>query len=54
MTREEAIEQLKKHQQNADLETAHVEADDIICGLLKSLGYDDVVAEYAKIEKWYT
>lgn len=32
---------------------AHVNADDILCDLLKLLGYEDVVVEYNKIGKWY-
>jgi hypothetical protein len=32
----------------------HVEADEVLCELLISLGYEDVVEEYRKIEKWYS
>ncbi len=37
-----------------DTESGHVEADDILCELLKKLGYSDVVEEFEKIHKWYT
>ena len=36
-----------------DVEHAHVTADKYLCNLLKELGYDRVVDEYEKIEKWY-
>lgn len=53
MTREKAIELLKKLQADGDPETCHMAADDILCELLVSLGYEDVVAEYDVIGKWY-
>lgn len=54
MTKDEAIKQLKEQQSNCDTECAHYEADDIICKLLESLGYEDVVEEYRNVNKWYT
>lgn len=53
MTREKAIEELKKAQANADTECAHADADDVLCDLLNAIGYQDVVAEYCKVKKWY-
>lgn len=53
MTREEAITKLKELQKGYDTESDHVDADDVICELLKSLGYEDVVKEYDAIGKWY-
>ena len=53
MTREEAIEQLKACQGTQDCEAAHADADEILCVLLKSLGYSDVVAEWEEVDKWY-
>lgn len=53
MTKEKAIQMLKQEQQNFDIEAAHAKADDILCKLLISLGYQDVVAEYNKVDKWY-
>ncbi|EPC3802519.1 phage protein NinX family protein [Enterobacter ludwigii] len=46
MTREEAINKLKILQEMGDKEIAHCNADDVICDLLKALGYEDVVKEY--------
>jgi len=53
MKRKEAIDQLREIQEIADIEVAHRLADDVLCGLLHSLGYADVVAEYNKVGKWF-
>ena len=53
MKRSEAIHELREIQEIADIEVAHCLADDILCRLLSSLGYSDVVAEYNKVAKWY-
>lgn len=53
MTKEEAIERLKFEQQVADRESAHENADDVLCQLLISLGHQDVVTEFQKVRKWY-
>lgn len=39
---------------SADEELAHTEADFLICELLKKLGYEKVVEEYDKVDKWYS
>ena len=52
MTRKEAIEELKKAAY-LETETAHINADDILCKLLADLGYTDVLEEYYKVPKWY-
>lgn len=36
-----------------DVESAHYRADEILCDLLTALGYDEVVAAYNKVDKWY-
>lgn len=36
-----------------DIEIAHIEADGVLKALLNSLGYEDVVKEWEKVEKWY-
>ena len=53
MTREQAIDELKKLQEPGDTEAAHGDADDVLCRLLSSLGYQDVVDEWEKVDKWY-
>lgn len=55
MTREEAIKELKIASEEADdKEAAHIFADEILCELLTSLGYEDVVKEWKKVGKWYS
>lgn len=38
---------------SCDVESAHGEADDILCEILDDLGLSDIVALYKSIEKWY-
>lgn len=53
MTEDEAIKALKECQNDGDTEAAHSNADDILCALLKELGYQNVVDEWNKVPKWY-
>ncbi len=53
MDRQQAIERLKEQQGSGDTENTHINADEVLCQLLKHLGYGDVVAEYNKIDMWY-
>jgi hypothetical protein len=53
MDRNTAIELLKLEQQRGDTEAAHSNADGVLCDLLKALGYQDVVDEYEKVDKWF-
>lgn len=53
MTREEAIEKLIDQQANDDTESAHSRADEVLCELLVSIGYADVVKEWERVDKWY-
>lgn len=36
------------------VETSHAEADRVLCDLLRTLGYGEVVDEYRKLPKWYS
>lgn len=51
--KEKALEDLKPLVDNRDFESAHVDADNVLCELLTALGYEEVVAEYEKVGKWY-
>ena len=42
---------LEEH--GTDEEAAHLQADAILCTLLVRLGFDELVAAYVKIDKWY-
>jgi hypothetical protein len=50
--RQEALAALKACD-TGDREHDHASADEALCDLLDALGYDDVVAEYRSIGKWY-
>ena len=53
MNKDTAIKELRIIQQSNDVEMAHIDADRILCDLLISLGYEDVVDEYEAINKWF-
>jgi hypothetical protein len=53
MTAAEAIKALEDLQQLGDAEIAHIKADGVLCDLLDDLGYSEVVAAWAKIDKYY-
>jgi hypothetical protein len=51
--REQALAELTEAQANGDIEVAHATADRVLCDLLESLGFADVVEAYNKVDKWY-
>jgi hypothetical protein len=53
MTKEEALLELAEIKKDTDTEVAHIDADGVLCRLLMSLGYEDVVDAYHNIGKWY-
>jgi hypothetical protein len=53
VNRDEAIERLRQAQRNGDIEGAHGDADRVLCELLTTLGYEDVVREWEAVEKWF-
>lgn len=52
-TKEEAIARLKACQEDGDQEMAHINADAVLCDLLRDLGYEEVVQAWADVDKWY-
>lgn len=52
VTREQALAALAECTKD-DPEHGHQAADTVLCDLLESLGYGDVVSAWGKIEKWY-
>ncbi len=46
-------QKLIKQQSNRNTETAHSEADEYLCDLLVKLGFEDVVEEYTKLNRWF-
>ncbi len=53
MTRADAIELLRKLQNESDTQEAHFAADAVLCELLESLGCQDVVDEWDRVCKYY-
>ena len=51
--KESYITQLRELQESDDTESAHVQADRILCDILLQLGYTDIIEEYHQIGKWY-
>lgn len=51
--KEAALEALKEAQKSGDIEAAHARADDILCEFLRLMGHEDLVTEWAKVDKWY-
>lgn len=51
--RAELIAILKNLQRGIDPEEDHVRADDVLCDALTELGYEDIVAEWSEVFKWY-
>ena len=55
MTPDEFANKLKaiEEEYGGDWEVAHVRADDLICELLRSLGYSDGADVFDEMGKWY-
>lgn len=47
------ILRLKKLQNSNDEEHVHRFADNILCDILKKLGYEKIVEEYEEVPKWF-
>lgn len=54
MTKDEALAKLAECQKCDDSQDSHEAADNVLCALLESLGYGDVVVEYKKLERWFS
>ena len=51
--REEYKARMRECVENGDIEAAHIDADDILCEVLTDLGYEDLIALYHDVRKWY-
>lgn len=47
------LRELQKISEEGGREEAHIEADDILCGILRDAGYDAVVDAYRAVKKWF-
>jgi hypothetical protein len=51
--KEISLTKLIECQKSDDTEFAHEAADDVLCELLESLGYGDIVVEYRNVPRWF-
>ncbi len=49
----EYIEKIEQECKGFDQESDHVYADNLLCELLKELGFNNLVKRYEEIPKWY-
>lgn len=47
------VAKMEKANRTLDTEEGHIEADHILCVLLRKLGYGEVVDAWNKVPKWY-
>jgi len=38
---------------DSDVESDHSRADEVLCEFLLDLGYEDIVAAFKRVDKWY-
>ena len=50
---EEYAAQMAAFGESGDIEMVHSKADDLLCEILKELGYVKLVEEFDKLDKWY-
>ena len=53
VTPETAVDLLVRINEVCDTEMAHIRADEVLCTLLRNMGYNDIVDAYDNIGKWY-
>lgn len=53
MTREEFKNKMQAIADKRDTEEGHIEADDLMCELLKELGYGEGVDIFEGMPRWY-
>ena len=53
ITPDEFRRRMKEIKENGDQEEAHIEADQLMCSLLDTLGYGRGVATFRGMYKWY-
>lgn len=49
----EAVAKLEAIEKSGDTEGGHIEADGILCDVLKALGCGEVAEAFEKLDKWY-
>lgn len=54
MSPDEFLEKMKKCFDNESPEWGHINADNLMCDLLRKLGYGDGIDFFEKQERWYS
>ena len=54
VTPETAVDLLVRINEVCDIEMAHIRADEVLCTLLRNLGYNDIIDVYENIDKLYS
>ena len=54
MSPKEFCYEMKRLAKDNDTETWHREADDLMCSLLRTFGYEDGVEVFESEKKWYS
>lgn len=50
---ERVLARLRELKDEGDWEAGHIEADGLLCEMLTALGYEDIVAAFNDLGKWY-
>lgn len=50
---DENLQKMKALEGITDLESSHWDADEILCDMLNSMGFNELVDAYNKLDKWY-
>jgi hypothetical protein len=53
MTPQEFAEKMKAIDEAGDIEVSHVKADELLCEVLRELGYAEGVKIFSEMDKWY-
>jgi hypothetical protein len=56
MTQDEALEKMREIVEGThdDPESTHPDLDDVLCAVLRSLGYDKLIDYYEAQERWFS
>lgn len=49
----DSVKRMIKNAEEGDVEKAHGDADDLLCEVLRKLGFDGLVNVFNCVEKWY-
>jgi len=50
---ERVLQELRELKTGGDTELGHSRADELLCEMLTTLGYEQIVAAWHEVDKWY-